>query len=63
VKALLVRHIKAIAGERIIGYDNTEGKGDHRHIKETIEPYKFINLKKLIYDFYRNIVQYKRGEL
>jgi len=52
-----------VAGERIIGYDNAEGKGDHRHLKGTIEPYKFINLKKLTHDFYRDIEQYKRGEL
>jgi hypothetical protein len=52
-----------VDGERIIGYDNAEGKGDHRHIKGMVEPYKFINLKKLAHDFYRDIERYKRGEL
>lgn len=49
--------------ERVIGYDNAEGKGDHKHIKGRIEPYRFINLKKLAHDFYRDIERYKRGEL
>ncbi len=49
--------------ERVIGYDNAEGKGDHKHIKGKIEPYKFLNLKKLSQDFYRDIERYKRGEL
>ena len=29
---------------RIIGYDNAEGKGDHKHIRERAEPYDFISL-------------------
>jgi len=52
-----------IENERIIGYDNAEGRGDHRHIRRQIEPYRFINLRKLADDFYRDIERYKRGEL
>ena len=48
---------------RVIGYDNSEGKGDHRHIKNKTEPYRFVNLKKLAHDFYNDIEKYKRGEL
>jgi len=48
---------------RIIGYDNSEGKGDHRHIKNRTEPYRFINLRRLADDFYNDIEKYKRGEL
>jgi hypothetical protein len=44
---------------RVIGYDNAEGRGDHRHIKGVIEPYKFISLQKLTQDFYRDIERYK----
>ncbi len=36
---------------RIIGYDNAEGKGDHRHIKEKTVSYRFSSLKKLANDF------------
>ena len=38
-------------GERIIGYDNEAGKGDHRHYRAQEEPYIFISLAKLIADF------------
>jgi hypothetical protein len=48
---------------RVIGYDNAEGKGDHKHIKGKEEPYKFVNLGKLTKDFYKDIEKYKRGEL
>ncbi len=48
---------------RVIGYDNAEGKGDHRHIKGKTEPYRFVNLRKLAHDFYTDLEKYKRGEL
>jgi len=48
---------------RVIGYDNAEGKGDHRHIRGKTELYKFVSLKKLANDFYRDIERYKRGEI
>ena len=49
--------------ERIIGYDNAERKEDHRHIGGRVEPYRFVSLRKLAHDFYRDIERYKRGEL
>ncbi|MBI5050612.1 MAG: hypothetical protein HZC11_07050 [Nitrospirae bacterium] len=48
---------------RVIGYDNAEGKRDHRHIKEKTEPYRFVSLRKLARDFYNDVEKYKRGEL
>jgi hypothetical protein len=48
---------------RVIGYDNSEGKGDHRHIKNKTETYRFINLKRLAHDFYNDVEKYKGGEL
>ncbi len=48
---------------RAIGYDNAEGKGDHRHIHEKEEAYTFVSLKQLAEDFYNDIEKYKRGEL
>ena len=50
-------------GVRVLGYDNAEGRGDHRHIREVTRPYKFISLRKLAQDFYRDVERYKRGEL
>jgi hypothetical protein len=38
-------------GERIIGYDNEAGKGDHRHYRDREEAYIFVNLARLIADF------------
>ncbi len=49
--------------KRIIGYDNAEGKGDHRHIRGNEQSYKFTNVRRLIHDFYRDVEKYKGGEL
>jgi hypothetical protein len=38
-------------GERIIGYDNEAGKGDHRHYRAKEEKYQFKSLEQLILDF------------
>jgi Family of unknown function (DUF6516) len=38
-------------GERIIGYDNEIGKGDHRHYRDREEGYAFVSLERLIADF------------
>lgn len=44
-------------GERIIGYDNEAGKGDHRHYRDHEEPYSFSSLEQLIKDFESDIRQ------
>ncbi len=41
-------------GERIIGYDNETGKGDHRHYRDREETYRFTNYETLIRDFMNN---------
>jgi hypothetical protein len=38
-------------GERIVGYDNELGKGDHIHYRERQVPYKFNDLRTLLFDF------------
>lgn len=52
-----------VEDSRVIGYDNAEGKGDHKHIRERTEPCNFISLRKLADDFYNDIEGYKRGEI
>jgi len=52
-----------IGGERIIGYDNAEGKGDHKHYREKECPYSFEGIEKLWEDFQRDIGLYKGGKL
>ncbi|MDP3898916.1 MAG: DUF6516 family protein [Mesorhizobium sp.] len=42
-------------GERIIGYDNEAGKGDHRHYRDVELPYFFTTLPRLISDFRRDM--------
>ncbi len=38
-------------GQRLIGYDNERGKGDHYHLGEAEEPYIFTTSEALIEDF------------
>ncbi len=52
-----------VKNKRVIGYDNGEGKGDHRHYKDRVETYLFKNLEKLTKDFYSDIKRYKEGKL
>ncbi|MBF0463919.1 MAG: hypothetical protein HQK88_01985 [Nitrospirae bacterium] len=51
-----------VRGERIVGYDNSEGKGDHRHFKEIEYPYKFQTLDKLWADFETDIKNSKEDK-
>lgn len=41
--------------ERIVGYDNERGKGDHKHIEGKELPYTFITVKQLIDDFLEDV--------
>ncbi len=50
-----------IPGERLVGYDNEHGKGDHRHYRERTERYAFATPEKLIEDFLAD-VRRLRGE-
>lgn len=51
-----------VAGKRVIGYDNAEGRGDHRHYGEKEAPYRFRSLRQVALDFYNDVERYKRGE-
>lgn len=54
--------VYVVEGKRVIGYDNAEGRGDHRHYGEREEPYRFRNLRQVAQDFYNDMERYKRGE-
>jgi hypothetical protein len=41
----------AAAGERVVGFDNERGKGNHMHIAEVEKPYGFTTIEQLIEDF------------
>lgn len=42
-------------GERVVGYDNERGKGDHRHIGTAEKPYQFVDVPTLLEDFMRDV--------
>lgn len=54
--------VYVVEGKRVIGYDNAEGKGDHRHYEEKEMPYRFRSLRRVAQDFYNDVERYKRGE-
>lgn len=45
------RLVYIVAGERIIGYDNERGKGDHKHIGALEVVYVFKDVSTLLADF------------
>ncbi|HQI01301.1 MAG TPA: DUF6516 family protein [Deltaproteobacteria bacterium] len=47
-----------VNGKRVIGYDNAEGKGDHRHYNDKEAPYSFSGIRELTRDFYHDIERY-----
>jgi len=44
-------------GERVVGFDNERGKGDHMHLDGQEFPYTFIDIDQLRADFTREIKQ------
>ena len=48
-------------GERLVGYDNERGKGDHKRIRDAEYEYIFVNIRQLLSDFYDDI-QEVRGD-
>lgn len=48
-------------GKRLVGYDNERGKGDHRHVEDRQEQYRFRTVEKLVFDFLAD-VRRLRGE-
>ncbi len=55
-------------GKRLVGYDNfeghlKEGSSHHKHIKDQVIPYQFVDEWKLIADFNEDIEKIKRGTI
>ena len=42
-------------GERIVGYDNERGKGDHRHLDGIEGPCIFTSVENLVRDFLADV--------
>jgi len=48
-------------GKRIVGYDNGERRGDHRHYENREEAYTFRTIDHLIADFLADVDRWRRG--
>lgn len=47
-------------GERIVGFDNERGKGDHMHLDGVEHPYRFASIEELIQDFIAEVSKRRR---
>ncbi len=45
-------------GQRIIGFDNERGKGDHKHVDDRQTPYRFVDVPSLLRDFDQEVRQW-----
>ena len=50
-------------GNRLVGYDNERGKGDHRHYGDKEEVYEFSTIEKLLEDFESDVVRVRGGAI
>jgi hypothetical protein len=48
-----------VNGERVIGYDNAERRGDHRHFRNIAKKYVFRSVRQLVRDFQADVARYK----
>lgn len=46
--------------ERVVGFDNERGKGDHMHIGVTELPYEFVDTEGLVDDFIKEVEKWKK---
>jgi len=46
-------------GQRVVGFDNERGKGDHMHLDAQELPYTFSNIAQLIEDFIAEVERRK----
>ncbi len=51
-----------VSGRRVIGYDNGEEKGDHKHYGEKVESHRFTTVWQLIDDFFQDVERCKKGD-
>jgi hypothetical protein len=50
-------------GERLVGYDNEAGKGDHRHYGDREEAYAFKSVEQLVADFLADVSALRGGKV
>lgn len=54
---LKYRLVYIVNGDRVVGFDNERGKGDHCHIDGAERPYRFTTLDQLIEDFIAEVAK------
>jgi len=55
------RLVYIMDGERVVGYDNERGKGDHYHVGNEQFSYIFTGLDALFADFEMTLARWNRG--
>ncbi|CAO3412995.1 hypothetical protein [Azospirillum endophyticum] len=50
-------------GERIVGYDNEKGNGDHKHIRGRELPVRFETMEQLIDQLFSDVAAAREGRL
>lgn len=54
------RLVYIVEGRRVVGFDNERGKGDHRHLGDREEPYRFTSVEGLVADFLQAVSDWRR---
>jgi hypothetical protein len=49
-------------GQRLVGYDNERGKGDHKHVGNVEMPYHFQSIEQLLRDFEADVNAWRMTE-
>ncbi len=45
------RLVYVLDGQRLVGFDNERGKGDHKHLDGKESVYRFVSIDQLLDDF------------
>lgn len=53
--AFKYRMVFVRGGQRLVGYDNERGEGDHKHIGAREHRYRFTDIDTLVADFLRDV--------
>lgn len=49
------RLVYVVDGQRVLGYDNERGKGDHKHLGSHEVPYVWVSPRQLMADFMADV--------
>lgn len=53
------RLVYIVRGQRVIGFDNERGRGNHRHDGEVVTEYQFKDVDQLLNDFAEAVEQWR----